>query len=118
MRRLGHVIAAGLFVVLATLNSGGYRYGASDQAFYIPAILKQLDPALFPRDTALVGPQARYFFVDEIVGSAIRLTGWPIEAWFALGYVVSLLVLYAALWRFGERPVSYTHLTLPTILRV
>jgi len=102
VQRLGHVAAAGLFVVLATLNSSGYRYGASDQAFYIPAILKQLDPALFPRDTALVGPQARYFFVDEIVGSAIRATGWPIETWFALGYVVSLLVLYAALWRFGQ----------------
>jgi hypothetical protein len=106
VQRLGHTAAAGLFVVLATLNSGGYRYGASDQAFYIPAILKQLDPTLFPRDTALVGPQARYFFVDEIVGSAIRITGWPIETWFALGYVVSLIVLYAALWRFGQRLFS------------
>ena len=38
------------FVLLATLNSAGYRYGASDQAFYIPAVLRHLDPALFPRD--------------------------------------------------------------------
>lgn len=102
MRRLSHAVAAFLFVVLATLNSGGYRYGAADQAFYIPAILEQLDPSLFPRDTALVGPQARYFLVDEIVAGAIRLTGWPIEAWFAVGYVVSLLVLYTALWRLGQ----------------
>ncbi len=28
------------FVLLATLNSAGYRYGASDQAFYAPAILE------------------------------------------------------------------------------
>lgn len=102
MRRLGHVAGAALFVVLATLNSGGYRYGASDQAFYIPAILKQLDPALYPRDTALVGPQARYFFVDEIVAAAIRATGWSIETWFALGYLLSLLALYLALWRLGQ----------------
>jgi hypothetical protein len=102
VRRLSHVAGAAAFLVLATLNSGGYRYGAADQAFYIPAILKQLDPSLFPRDTALVGPQARYFVVDEIVAGAIRLTGWPMEAWFAAGYVISMAVLYAALWRFGE----------------
>ena len=31
-------LAAGLvlFAVLAALNSAGYRYGASDQAFYVP----------------------------------------------------------------------------------
>jgi len=102
VRRLGHVAGAALFVVLATLNSGGYRYGASDQAFYIPAILKQLDPSLFPRDTALIGPQARYFFVDEIVAVALRFTGWPIEAWFAVGYLLSLLLLYIALYRLGH----------------
>ena len=90
------------FVVLATLNSGGYRYGASDQAFYIPAVLKQLDPALFPRDTALLGPQARYFFVDEIVAAIIGATGWSIEACFAAGYVLTLAVLYLGLWRLGH----------------
>jgi len=76
VRLLSHVAAATAFLVLATLNAGGYRYGASDQAFYIPAILKQLSPALFPRDTALIGPQARYFFVDEIVAALVARSGW------------------------------------------
>ena len=35
-------VAAGLvpfpFVILSTLNSAGYRYGASDLAFYVPAV--------------------------------------------------------------------------------
>ena len=97
MRPLLHIAGACVFVVLATLNAGGYRYGAADQAFYIPAILKQLDPARFPRDTALIGPQARYFFVDEIVAAAVHLTGWSIEAWFALGYLATLVLLYAGL---------------------
>jgi hypothetical protein len=103
VRLLTHAAAATVFLVLATLNSGGYRYGAADQAFYIPAILEQLDPALYPRDSALVGPQARYFFVDEIVASVMRRTGWSIETWFATGYVVTLVVLYAALWRLGQQ---------------
>lgn len=102
MRPLIHLAGAVLFLVLATANSGGYRFGASDQAFYVPAILKQLDPTRFPQDTALIGPQARYFFVDEIVGRAIAWTGWPMEAWFALGYVLSGLILYAALWQLGQ----------------
>ena len=53
------------FLVLATLNSAGYRYGASDQAFYVPAVLERLDPALFPRDSALIRSQAKLTLVDE-----------------------------------------------------
>lgn len=97
-------VAAGLvlFVAVATLNSGGYRYGASDQAFYIPAILKKLDQSLYPRDTALIGPQARYFFVDEIVAALVGTTGWPMEAWFAIGYLLTLVVLGAAVVALGS----------------
>lgn len=101
MPRLASAAGALVFLALATLNSGGYRFGAADQAFYIPAILGRLDPALYPRDSALLGPQARYFFVDEIVAALVRATGWSIEIWFAGGYVLSLLVLYAGLWRLG-----------------
>jgi hypothetical protein len=106
-----HAVGAAVFLIVATLNAGGYRYGASDQAFYIPAILKQLDPSLFPRDTALIGPQARYFFVDEIVAALVRATGWPIEAWFAIGYAVTLAVFYLGLWRLGHHVFRTPHAT-------
>ena len=43
-----------LFVVLATLNSAGYRYGASDQALYVPSVLLKMDPALYPQDRVLI----------------------------------------------------------------
>ena len=36
-----------LFVLLATANGAGYRYGVSDQAFYIPVVARALDPARF-----------------------------------------------------------------------
>lgn len=111
MRVLIHAVAATAFLIVATLNAGGYRYGASDQAFYIPAILKQLDPALLPRDTALIGPQARYFFVDEIVAALVRGTGWSIEAWFAIGYLVTVTVFYLGLWRLGHHLFRTPHAT-------
>jgi hypothetical protein len=89
------------FFLFATLNSGGYRYGASDQSFYVPAILQQLDPGFFPRDSALLQPQSRYFLLDEIVGALIRHVGGTIEQWFLAGYVASLLILYGALVALG-----------------
>ena len=83
------------FVVLATLNAGGYRYGASDQAFYIPAVLHQLDPAIYPRDWAMLGAQGRFFFVDEIFAGLVRVSGLSLAAWFAVAQLTTLAALYA-----------------------
>ena len=60
-----------------TLNTAGYRYGASDQAFYVPAVLQHLNPALFPRDRALLSAQDRLMVFDEIAAGVARLTGVP-----------------------------------------
>ena len=67
------------FILLATVNSAGYRYGASDQAFYAPAILKRIDPALYPRDSDLIQSQARLTLVDEVLGPVARATGVPLS---------------------------------------
>ena len=57
------------------MNVAGYRFGASDQALYLPAVLRHLDPLLFPRDAPLIDTQARLMFNDEIVALIARLTG-------------------------------------------
>lgn len=90
------------FALAATLNAGGYRYGASDQAFYIPAILHHVDPSLFPRDWAMLGAQGRYFLVDEIVGTLVRLTGWSLATWFAIAQTLTLAALYAGAVHLGR----------------
>lgn len=90
------------FALAAMLNAGGYRYGASDQAFYIPAILHHVDPSLFPRDWAMLGAQGRYFLVDEIVGTLVRLTGWPLPLWFVIAQALTLTALYAGALRLGR----------------
>ena len=46
------------------MNSAGYRYAASDQAFYIPAVLRHLQPTFFPRDARLIDAQARVILSD------------------------------------------------------
>ncbi len=82
-----------LFLPLATANSAGYRYGASDLAFYGPAVMRDLDPALFPRDGALIEAQARLTFMDETVAALARLTTDHFPTLFLGLYVLTLVLL-------------------------
>jgi hypothetical protein len=86
------------FIFLATLNSAGYRYGASDQAFYIPAVLLRLDPSLYPRDRDVLAAQAPLTGADEIVAAIVRVTGSSVPAACAVLYVASLTLLALAAW--------------------
>lgn len=91
------------FLVLATLNSGGYRYGASDQAFYQPAVLEQLDPALFPRDTPVLAAQTQLTLADEVIAAAVRGSGLSVPAVFVLLYVAALTLFAWGVWLIGRR---------------
>lgn len=101
-RLIGWLAGALGFATLATLNSGGYRYGISDQAFYIPAVLQKLDPTLFPRDAALIVSQARFTIFEDIFAALVRATSWPLSIWFVLCYALGLVLLYAALVQLGR----------------
>jgi hypothetical protein len=81
------------FMLLATLNSAGYRFGASDQAFYAPAILKHANPALYPRDSELIHAQAKLTMADDIVGPIVRMTGLSLSTVFAGLQVIALTCL-------------------------
>lgn len=100
------IAGAVLFAVLATANAAGYRYSASDQAFYVPAVLRALDPAAFPRDAALLQAQARLMVLDEGLAALRRLTGFSLEAIFFGGYLLSVGLLWAALVLIGRQVYS------------
>lgn len=97
------VAAGALFVLLATANGAGYRYGVSDQAFYIPVVARALDPGLFPRDALLIDAQGRLMMVDEIMAGLARGTGLSLDALFLIGYVASLGLIWAGLVLIGTR---------------
>ncbi len=94
---------AAAFILLCTLNSAGYRYGASDQALYTPAVLRHLDPALFPRDAPLIDTQARLMLNDEVVAALSRVTGLSLQPLYFLLYVATLALLLTAGLRLGGR---------------
>jgi hypothetical protein len=87
------------FVVLATLNSGGYRYGASDQAFYQPAVLTALDPELFPRDRVVLSAQTGLTTAEEFIAGVVRATGASLPSVFAALYLGALVLFAWALLR-------------------
>src|SRR5690349_14464212 len=92
-----------IFIVLATMNAAGYRYGASDHALYIPAILRHLDPSLFPRDFRLIDTQARLMLNDDVIAAVVRVTGISLQRLFLAGYLATLGLLFVAAVRFGSR---------------
>ena len=97
------VSGAIVFAVLATANGAGYRYGASDQAFYIPVVQRIADPAAFPRDRALIDAQGRLMVLDEMLGAVVRTTGVSLETLFLAGYLLSLALVWAGLVLIGTR---------------
>jgi len=84
------------FALLATMNSAGYRYGASDQAFYGPAVLKAIDPTLYPRDSDVIRSQAKLTLVDNVLAPILRGLSMPLPLAFAALQVVALGLLAAA----------------------
>ena len=116
---LGRVplLAAGLtlFVVLCTLNSAGYRYGASDQAFYAPAVIRALHPDYYPHDAPLIDAQARLTAVDEVTAALIRPSGLSLPVAFALFYAGGL-VLFALGVMAVSRSLAFSGLTTVTLL--
>ncbi len=94
-RPLALAAAAAVFLVVATANSGGYRYGVSDQAFYIPAVAHAADPALFPRDAGMLSAQTSKWLGDDVLGALARLVSADLPWLFAVLYVIGALLMFA-----------------------
>jgi hypothetical protein len=92
----GLVAGAALFAVLATANAGGYRFGVSDQAYYVPAVALAAEPDLFPRDRVVLETQTGLMAADDALAAIARATGLELPAVFLGAYVVTLIALFAA----------------------
>jgi hypothetical protein len=111
--------AAGLtaaFCLLALLNSGGYRYGTADQAFYIPTVLKELQPGLFPRDGVLLATQDPFTMFDELTAAMVRTTGVSLPALFVLAHFAGLMGLALGAMALGGRLFSSRWTTAAFVL--
>jgi hypothetical protein len=90
------------FLVLATANGAGYRYGVSDGAAYVPAVMLAENPAVFARDAPLIRTQGQFFVVDELLAVIGRLTGTSIEWRFFAAYIVAIAAVWAGVILVGS----------------
>jgi hypothetical protein len=102
--RLVAVALAGFlaFLVLATANGAGYRYGVSDGAAYVPAVLLAENPAAFPRDASLIRTQGQFFVVDEVLAVIGRVTGASLESRFFAAYLVAVAAVWTGVLLIGS----------------
>lgn len=85
----------GAACLLGILNSGGYRYGISDQAFYLPAVVQHLDGSLFPRDRVLLHAQDRFMLFDDLAAGLLKVTHAPVPWLFFTLFLVGLAAHFA-----------------------
>ncbi len=114
-RAAGLAMGAALFAALITANSGGYRYGISDQAFYQAAVVKDLHPTFFPRDTVVLEAQSRLMWCDEIIAALSRWTGLDLPPLAFLIYVVTVVALFAGAIAYG-RALGFSWWTIALML--
>ena len=74
----------------------GYHPGLEDDSFYLAAIKKDLNPALFPHDSDFFRLQFQATLYDHLIASSVRLTHIPMEWARPIWQFVSvLLILWA-----------------------
>jgi hypothetical protein len=101
-----------VFVVLATANGAGYRFGVSDQAAYVPAVMLAENPAAFPRDAPLLRTQGGFFIFDEVMGTLGRATGASMETLFLWAYLLAMTTVWTGVVLVGWQLYPSAWLTL------
>ncbi len=86
-----------LLTALAILVQG-YHPGLEDDAFYLAAIKRNLNPALFPHDSDFFRLQFQATIFDKLIAASIRWSHLPLD-WgiFFWQFAVTFLILWACL---------------------
>ncbi len=91
------LLTAAAFVVM------GYHPGLEDDAFYLAAIKRNLNPALFPHDADFFRIQFQATIFDKLIAASVRLTHVPL-AWAVLLWQLAVIffILHGC-WRIARR---------------
>jgi hypothetical protein len=100
------VLAGLLGLTAATVAIHGYHLGIEDQAIYLPAILKHLNPALFPHDGILFEAQTKPTLIDEIIAGVVRATHLPLDWALLLFHLLAIFLLLLGAWRVAHKCFS------------
>ena len=95
-----------VLLTAAALLIQGYHAGVEDQAIYLPAIKKNLDPTLYPHDAAFFLNQAGPTLFDELISETVRWAHLPVEIALFAWHVLSIFLLLLASRQLSRRIFS------------
>lgn len=81
----------------------GYHPGLEDDAFYLAAIKRNLNPALFPHDAEFFRLQFQATVFDKLIALSVRLTHLPLAWTVFLWQVAAIFLLLHGCWRISRR---------------
>jgi hypothetical protein len=85
-----------LLLTVAAVALHGYHLGTEDQAMYLPAIKKNLDPGLYPHDATFFMIQAKPLLFDELMALTVRATRLPLDLTLFLWHFASVFLFLLA----------------------
>ncbi|MFZ0480653.1 MAG: hypothetical protein WAL71_16050 [Terriglobales bacterium] len=114
-------LAVLLLLTLIAMLVLGYHPGLEDDAFYLAAIKRNLNPALFPHDADFFRLQFQATIFDKLIAASIRMTHLPLD-WAVLLWQIASI--YLILWGcrqiarrcFAETPAQWAAVTLVALL--
>ena len=87
-----------LLITTAAIAIQGYHPGLEDDAFYLAAIKRDLNPALFPHDADFFRLQFQATIFDKLIAASVRLTHLPLSLTiFLWQFAATFLILAACL---------------------
>src|ERR1700692_3712996 len=81
----------------------GYHPGLEDDAFYLAAIKRNLNPALYPHDAEFFRLQFQATIFDKLIAFSVRLTHLPLAWTVLLWQVAAIFLLLHGCWRISRR---------------
>jgi hypothetical protein len=104
LRNLAILISLTIFAFLVM----GYHPSLEDDSFYLAAIKRHLNPALFPHDADFFRLQFQATVFDKLIALSARVTHIPLAWTVLLWQIVAIFFVLHGCWRIARRCFSTT----------
>ena len=119
--RIRSVLRQVLLLLLLTTSAmlvEGYHPGLEDDAFYLAAIKKNLNPALYPHDADFFRVQFQATIFDKLIAYSVRLTHLPVDWAAAAWHFVSIFLILWGCLRLSRLCFSETYARWAAVVTV
>jgi hypothetical protein len=119
--RFNNIIAEIIFLTLITtlaLAVHGFHYGIEDEAIYRPAIKKNLDPSLYPFDSAFFLSQTRFTIFPLLIAFLAKAAPLSLASVVFIAHVLSLLLVLTACRRLSRQCFADTKSQWAAVLTI